>query len=40
MKVAILQRLEAFYERDPATAKQLVDNAIDVLYPFRDGLGV
>lgn len=40
VKVAILQRMEAFYDRDPANAKALVDDATDVLYPFRIGLGV
>lgn len=40
VKVAILQRLEAFYDRDPATAEDLVRDAQNVLYPFRIGLGV
>lgn len=40
VKVAILQRMEAFYDRDPANAQALVDDAINVLYPFRVGLGV
>lgn len=40
VKVAILQRLEAFYDRDPATSKDLIEDAQAVLYPFRTGLGV
>lgn len=40
VKVAILLRLEAFYERDPATSEGLIKDAREVLYPFRTGLGV
>lgn len=40
VKVGILQRMEAMYERDPDTSKGLVDDAINILYPFRVGLGV
>lgn len=40
VKVAILQRMEAMFERDPATAERLVSDARDILYPFRIGLGV
>jgi hypothetical protein len=40
VKLAILERLEAFYHRDPANMEKLIADARDVLYPFRVGLGV
>lgn len=40
VKLGILERLEAFYTRDPANMELLISDARDVLYPFRIGLGV
>lgn len=40
VKVAILQRLEAFYDRDQDNVQELITDAQNVLYPFRTGLGV
>jgi hypothetical protein len=40
VKLAVLQLLEASYDRDPATMNELIADAHAMLYPFRIGLGV